>query len=168
MPVGPSASRSAIQSDALSLGLETSIISQFAVIRRSTGIGSYTSESYYRSYKAATSCLNRGASWICHILLSRKKLQENLLHMISTAFSSLTTHNTGYCDIIVAPRQPEMAHAIGCRSHELSPKNLVFGTVLRAVFSASAMGFCVIYGMRLSQELRAFSSQLQLGFSPAV
>jgi hypothetical protein len=47
----------------------------------------------------------------------------------------------GRCDRIIAPRQPQMAHAIGCRSSELSPKNLVFGTILRAVFSASAMGF---------------------------
>jgi hypothetical protein len=72
------------------------------------------------------------------------------------------------CDRIIAPRQPQMAHAIGCRSRELSLKNLVFGTVLRAVFSASAMGFCVICNMGLSHELRVFSSQLQLGFSPAV
>jgi hypothetical protein len=26
----------------------------------------------------------------------------------------------------------------------MSPKNIFFGTVLRAVFSASAMGFCVM------------------------
>jgi hypothetical protein len=61
-----------------------------------------------------------------------------------------------------------MAHAIGFPSRELSPKNLVFGTVLRAVFSASAMGFCAICSMRLSHELRGFSSKLQLGFSLAV
>jgi hypothetical protein len=72
------------------------------------------------------------------------------------------------CDRIIAPRQPQMAHAIGCRSRELSPKNLVFGIVLRAVFSASAMGFCSICRMRLSHELKALSSQLQLGFPPAV
>jgi hypothetical protein len=61
-----------------------------------------------------------------------------------------------------------MAHAIGFPSRELSPKNLVFGTVLRAVFSVSAMDFCAICSMRLLHELRGFSSQLQLGFSPAV
>jgi hypothetical protein len=60
------------------------------------------------------------------------------------------------CDRIIAPRQPQMAHAIGFRSRELSPKNLVFGTVLRAVFSASAMGFCVVCSMRLWHELRLF------------
>jgi hypothetical protein len=37
------------------------------------------------------------------------------------------------------------------------PKTLFFGTVLRSVFSASAVGFCVIYSMRLSHELRDFS-----------
>jgi hypothetical protein len=73
-----------------------------------------------------------------------------------------------YCDRIIAPRQLQIAHAIGCRSRELSPKNLVFGTVLRAVFSASTMGFCAICSMRLSNELRVFSSQLHLGFCPAV
>jgi hypothetical protein len=68
--------------------------SQFPVIRRSTGIGSYTSESYYCSYKVATSCVNRCVSWICHIRLSRKKIQENRLHMISTEFLSLAKHTT--------------------------------------------------------------------------
>jgi hypothetical protein len=61
-----------------------------------------------------------------------------------------------------------MAHAIGFPSRKLSPKNLVFGIVLRAVFSASAMGFCEICSMRLLHKLRVFSSQLQLGLSPAV
>jgi hypothetical protein len=45
------------------------------------------------------------------------------------------------CDRIIAPRQPQMAYAIGFRSRELCPKNLVVGTVLRAVLFASAMGF---------------------------
>jgi hypothetical protein len=61
-----------------------------------------------------------------------------------------------------------MAHVIGCLSRALSPQNLVLGTVLRAVFSASAMGFCVICSMRLSHELKGFSSQLQLRFPLAV
>jgi hypothetical protein len=42
----------------------------------STGIGSYTFESYYRSYKVATPCVNRCDSWIYHIRLSRKKFQK--------------------------------------------------------------------------------------------
>jgi hypothetical protein len=50
---------------------KTSKTSQFAVIRRSTGIESHTSETYYRSFKVATSCVNRYAGWICHIRLSR-------------------------------------------------------------------------------------------------
>jgi hypothetical protein len=61
MPVGPSASRLAIQPDILSLGAKTSKTSQFAVIRFSTGIESRTSESYFRSYKVASSCVNRCA-----------------------------------------------------------------------------------------------------------
>jgi hypothetical protein len=48
-PVGPSASRSAIQSNTLSLGPKSPKTSQFAVIRRSTVIGSYTSDSYCSS-----------------------------------------------------------------------------------------------------------------------
>jgi hypothetical protein len=62
------------------------------------------------------------------------------------------------CDRIIAPRQPQMAYAIGFPSRELSPQNLVFGTVLRAVFSASAMGFCAICSMRSSHELGFFHS----------
>jgi hypothetical protein len=72
---------------------KSSKTSQLAVSRRSTGIDFDTSESYYRSYNVATSCVNRCANWICHNRLSRKKLQENLLHMISTEVSSLATHN---------------------------------------------------------------------------
>jgi hypothetical protein len=75
---------------------------------------------------------------------------------------------SGMCDRSIAPRQPPTAHAMVCRSRALSPKNLVFGTFLRAVFSASAMGFCVICSMRVSHELGSFSSQLQLEYSPAV
>jgi hypothetical protein len=73
--------------------VKTSKASQFAVIKRSTGIRSYTSESQYLSYKVAISRVNRCAGWIYHIQLSRKKLQENLVHMISTELSSLATHN---------------------------------------------------------------------------
>jgi hypothetical protein len=72
---------------------KTSKTSQFAVIKRSTGIGSHTSEFYYRLYKIATSCVNRCASCICNNRLSREKLQEIFLHMISTVFSSFATHN---------------------------------------------------------------------------
>jgi hypothetical protein len=46
-----------------------------------------------------------------------------------------------------------MAQAIGCRSRELSPKSLVFSTVVGGVISASAMGFRVICSLRLSHEL---------------
>jgi hypothetical protein len=57
-------------------------------------IGSYASEFYYRSYTVATSGVNRPASQICHNRLFCKKLQQNVLHMISTEVSSLATHNT--------------------------------------------------------------------------
>jgi hypothetical protein len=59
MPVEPSASRLTIRSDTLSLGPKTG---QVAVIRLSTGIESHTSETFYLSYKVATSCVNRCAS----------------------------------------------------------------------------------------------------------
>jgi hypothetical protein len=95
MPVGPSASRLAIQSDTLSLEPKHPETSQFTVIKRSSGIGYHASESYYRAYKGATTCVNRCASWICHIGRTRKTLEENLLHIISTEFSSSATHNTG-------------------------------------------------------------------------
>jgi hypothetical protein len=50
--------------------------------------------SYYCSYKKDTSHVNRCASQSCHIPISRKKLQEKLLPLISTEFSSLAAHNT--------------------------------------------------------------------------
>jgi hypothetical protein len=87
-PVGPSASRSAIQSNNFATGPEY----PKPVGLRSYGIESHTSESKYRSFKVATFCGNRCASCICHIRLSRKTLQESLLHMISTEFSSLAPH----------------------------------------------------------------------------
>jgi hypothetical protein len=73
---------------------QTSKTGLFALIRRSTEIGSQTPKSFNRSYKVATSCANHCAGWIFHIRLSRKKLQENVQHMILTAFSSLATHST--------------------------------------------------------------------------
>jgi hypothetical protein len=68
--------------------------SQFSVIRRFLGIGSHASESYYHSYMVATSGVHRLASQICHNRLFRKKLQQNILPMISTEVSSLAAHNT--------------------------------------------------------------------------
>jgi hypothetical protein len=101
-----------------------------------------------------------------------KDLQAAIMESMTLAFPDpdkrICVLTDASCDRIIAPRQPQMAHVFGFRPRELSPKILVFGTVLRAVFSASAMGFCVIYSMRLSHELWVFSSQLQLGFSPAV
>jgi hypothetical protein len=44
-------------------------------------------------YTADTFDVNRLASQICHNRLFRKKLQQNLLQMISTEVSSLATHN---------------------------------------------------------------------------
>jgi hypothetical protein len=64
-------------------------------IRRFIGIESHASESYYHSYTAATSGVNRLASQICHNRLFRKKLQQNILPMISTEVSSLAAHITG-------------------------------------------------------------------------
>jgi hypothetical protein len=90
-PVGPSASRLAIQSNTLSVGQKSSKTCQFAVIRRSTGIWSDTSESYYRSYTVDTFCVNRCASRTCHNRLSRMKIQDFFLHMISSEGSSLAS-----------------------------------------------------------------------------
>jgi hypothetical protein len=97
-PVGPFASRIAIKSITWSLGPKSSKTSQFSVIRRFLGIVSHASESCYRSYihiyTVGTSGVNRLARQICHNRLFRKKLQQNLLHMMSTEVSSLETHNT--------------------------------------------------------------------------
>jgi hypothetical protein len=73
-PVGQSASRSSIQSNTWWLGPKSSKTSQFAAIRRSTLIRSYTSESYYRSYTVATSGVNRLSCQTCHNRLFRKKV----------------------------------------------------------------------------------------------
>jgi hypothetical protein len=57
-PLRPSASRSVIKSNTLSLGPKAPKTSQSAVIKRFTVIGSHTSKSYYRSYTVATSGIN--------------------------------------------------------------------------------------------------------------
>jgi hypothetical protein len=72
---------------------KTSRTSHFAVIRRLTGIWAHTSDTYYRLYKVATSCVNRCASWIYHIRIPCKKLQENPPLIVSTESLSLATHN---------------------------------------------------------------------------
>jgi hypothetical protein len=62
------------------------------------GIESHASESYYHSFTVATSGVNRLASQICHNRLFRKKLQQNILRMISIEVSSLAAHNMGRPD----------------------------------------------------------------------
>jgi hypothetical protein len=99
-PVGYTACRALrqpnkpIQSDTGSLDPKSPKTSQFSVIRRSIGIESHASESYYLSYTVAKSGVNRLASQICHNRIFRKKLQQNILPMISTEVSSLAAHNT--------------------------------------------------------------------------
>jgi hypothetical protein len=85
-----------IQSDTGSLHPKSPKTSLFSVIRRFIGIESHASESYYHSYTVATSGVNRLAIQICHNRLFRKKLQQNILPMISTEVSSLAAHNTRY------------------------------------------------------------------------
>jgi hypothetical protein len=65
------------------------------------------------------------------------------------------------------PRQPQMAHAIGCQFRALSPKNLVLGTDLRAVDSASAMGLTRFMVCVYRTNLFVFKPSLQLGLSLA-
>jgi hypothetical protein len=84
-----------IQSDTGSLDPKSSNTSQFSVIRRFIGIESHSSESYYHSYTVVTSGVSRLASQICHNRIFRKKLQQNILPMISTEVSSLAAHNAG-------------------------------------------------------------------------
>jgi predicted alpha/beta-fold hydrolase len=55
---------------------------------------------YIYIYTADTSGVNRLASQICHNRLFHKKLQQNLLHMISTEVSSLATHNSTHEDVV--------------------------------------------------------------------
>jgi hypothetical protein len=83
-----------VQSDIESLDPKSPKTSQFSVVRRFIGIESHASESYHHSYTVATSGVNRLASQICHNRLFRKKLQQNILPMISTEVSSLATHDT--------------------------------------------------------------------------
>jgi hypothetical protein len=83
-----------IQSDTGSLDPKSPKTSQFSVIRRFIGIESHASDSYYHSYTVATSVANRLASQICHNRLFRKKLQQNILPMISTEVSSFAAPNT--------------------------------------------------------------------------
>jgi hypothetical protein len=83
-----------VQSDTGSLDPKSPKTSQFSVIRRFLGIESHASESYYHSYTVATSGVNRFASQVCHNRHFRKKLQQNILPMISTEVSSFAAHNT--------------------------------------------------------------------------
>jgi hypothetical protein len=83
-----------IQSDTGSLDPKSPKTSQFSVIRRFLGIESHASESYYHSYTVATSGVHRLASQVCRNRLFRKKLQQNILPMISTEVSSLAAHNS--------------------------------------------------------------------------
>jgi hypothetical protein len=83
-----------IQSETGSLDPKSPKTSQFSAIRRFIGIESHASESYYHSYTVATSSVHRLASQICHYQLFRKKLQQNILRMMSTEVSSLAAHNT--------------------------------------------------------------------------
>jgi hypothetical protein len=63
----------------------------------SSGVSSESSltplNPYYHSYTVATSGVHRLASQIFHNRLFRKKLQQNILRMVSTEVSSLAAHN---------------------------------------------------------------------------
>jgi hypothetical protein len=72
-----------------------------SITRRFIGIESHASESYYHSYTVATSGVHRLASQICHNRLFRKKLQQNILPMISTEVSSFAAHNTSSVHFVV-------------------------------------------------------------------
>jgi hypothetical protein len=99
-----------IQSDTGSLDPKSSKTSQISVIRRFIGIESDASESYYHSYTVATSGVNRLASQICHNRLFRKKLQQNILPMISTEVSSLAEHNKRYAAYAVCACRHDERH----------------------------------------------------------
>jgi hypothetical protein len=120
-----------IQSDTGSLDPKSSKTSQFSVIRRFIGIESHASESYYLSYTVATSGVNRLASQICHNRLFRKKLQQNILRMISTEVSSLAAHNTiktSFPDLIlhIVPHRPLAQHTAQHTPH-IWPQTLLRG-----------------------------------------
>jgi hypothetical protein len=107
-----------IHTDTGSLGPKSPKTSQFSVIRRFIGIESHAAESYFHSYTVATSDVNRLASQICHNRLFRKKLQQNILPMISTEVSSLAEHSTSPCEL---SKRSHLAHRIYVlvRLHEL-------------------------------------------------
>jgi hypothetical protein len=69
-------------------------------------------------YTVDTSGVNRLASQICHNRLFRKKLQHNLLYMISTEISSLAKHNTSSQEL---SKMSHLAHRVNVlvRLHEL-------------------------------------------------
>jgi hypothetical protein len=109
-----------IHSDTGSLDSKYSKTSQFSVIRRFIAIESHASESYYHSYTVATSGVHRLASQICHNRLFGKKLQQNILRMISTEVSSLAAHNTWY--------QPAMDMSTKVHRLLLAPEEVWTGT----------------------------------------
>jgi hypothetical protein len=74
--------------------------SQFSVIGRFLGIKSHASESYNHSCTVATSGVNRLASQICHNRLFRKKLQQNILRLVSTEVLYLAAHDSWHCEMI--------------------------------------------------------------------
>jgi hypothetical protein len=72
----------------------------------------------YHSYTVATSGVNRLASQICYNRLFRKKLQQNILPMISTEVSALAVHNTSPREL---SKRSHLAHLVYVlvRLHEL-------------------------------------------------
>jgi hypothetical protein len=97
-----------MHSDTGSLDPKSPKTSQFSVIRRFNAIESHASESHYHSYIVATSSVHRLASQISPNRLFRKKLQQNILRMISTEVSSLAAHNNW------SGRQNTPLHMIHC------------------------------------------------------
>jgi hypothetical protein len=90
-----------IQSDTGSLDPNLPKTSQFSVIRRFIGIESHASESYNHSYTVATSGVHRLASQICDNRFFIKKVQQNILPMISTEVSSLAAHNIRVAESLI-------------------------------------------------------------------
>jgi hypothetical protein len=100
-PVGPSASRPAIKSildhsvrkHPKPVSFLSSGLSSGSGLRPLNPTIDHTyMYIYIHVYTVDTSGVNRLASQICHNRLSRKKLQQNLLHMIATEVSSIATH----------------------------------------------------------------------------